>query len=76
MADTHPGDGNLERYWKHGKGAAIIGWGSPGSWTRCHVEIGKHVGPEKAARICSQWYHDVTGHWVGEQKGANPLGRG
>lgn len=76
MADTTAGDGQLERYWKNGPGAAKILWGTPGSWTRCVVEIGRHVGEAKAKRICSQWYHDVTGKWVGEQRGKNPLGPG
>lgn len=76
MTDTHPGDGTLERYWKTGPGATKIAWGTPGSWTRCNAELAQHVGPEKAKRICSQWYHDVTGHWVGEQFGSNPTGPG
>lgn len=66
MADLSPGDGPLERYWKYGKGSAKISWGSPGDWTRCSVALAKHVGPERAKRICSQWHHDMTGMWTGD----------
>lgn len=55
----------LEEYWKHGKGAAKIRWGTPGSYTRCVRHIGKHVTDDAAHRICAQWYHDVVGHWPG-----------
>lgn len=66
----------LANYWKHGKGAAKIRWGTPGSWTRCRRHLLKHVGPGRAERMCSQWYRDVTGHWIGSEKGKNPLGPG
>lgn len=58
----------LENYWKHGKGAVRIRWGTPGDWTRCYHHIRKHVVAESAKRICAQWHHDVTGHWPGEKK--------
>lgn len=29
-----------------------------------------------AKRVTSQWYHDATGHWVGEKRGKNPHGPG
>lgn len=68
MADAKPQDKNqLANYWKHGPGAAKIAWGTPGDWTRCHVELSKHVGDEPAKRMCAQWVHDTTGHWNGEK---------
>lgn len=68
MADVRPGDGPLERYWKFGKGALKIRWGTPRDWTRCHRHLAKYVGPERAARICAQWHHDMTGMWPGDRR--------
>ncbi|MFF2650596.1 NUDIX hydrolase [Streptomyces sp. NPDC058045] len=59
---------NLEEYWKRGAGAARIRWGTPGDWTRCHRFLIKHVGDERARRICSEWHHDVTGLWPGDSR--------
>jgi len=58
----------LEEYWKRGKGAAEIRWGTPGDWTRCHRHLTRHVGDERARRICSQWHHDVSGLWPGDAR--------
>lgn len=66
MADT-PGN-NLARYWKRGKGALRIRWGTPGDWTRCQRLLRKHVGNERAKRICSQWHRDTTGLWTGDRR--------
>jgi hypothetical protein len=57
----------LENYWKRGKGALKIRWGTPGDWRRCFKHIKKHVNDEFAKRICSQWHHDVLGTWPGEK---------
>ncbi|HEY5880100.1 MAG TPA: hypothetical protein VIU11_14415 [Nakamurella sp.] len=76
-ADIHPGDpGQLKKYWLSGKGLAK--WATkPHPWTALYHHILKHVGnPEKAKRIASQWYHDHFGHWPGERKGKNPIGKG
>lgn len=70
------GGNNLEVYWKEGPGAAKVGWGTPGSMTRCHRHLNKHVGSERAWRICAQWFHDVTGMWPSEREGDNPAGPG
>jgi hypothetical protein len=59
---------SLERYWKRGVGAAKIRWGTPGDWTRCHAHLAKHVGSERAKRICAQWHHDTTGVWPGDRR--------
>ncbi len=58
---------NLANYWKRGKGAARIRWGTPGAWTRCTAALDSKVGSERAKRMCSQWNHDVTGRWPGER---------
>lgn len=67
MVDVNPGDGNLERYWKVGKGALKIRWRTPGDWTRCNRHLVKYVGPERAARICAQWHFDMNGFWPGSR---------
>ena len=78
MVDLNPGGdrNNLERYWKIGPGAAKIRWGTPGDWTRCTRQLVKHVGPERAKRICAQWHHEQLGIWPGHHGGSNPLGPG
>lgn len=68
MADVNPGDGALERYWKAGKGASLIAWGTPGDHTRCSAALAKHVGPERAKRICAQWHRDMVGFWPGDKR--------
>jgi len=57
----------LEDYWKTGEGAATIRWGTPGDWTRCHHHLTRHVGDDRASRICAQWHHDMTGLWPGDR---------
>ena len=61
-------ENNLEAYWKRGEGAAKIGWGTPGDFTRCHAHLAKHVGSDRAKRICAQWHHDQTGLWPGDRR--------
>jgi len=53
-------------------GYAKIGWGTPGDFDRCRVEIGQEIAehdPATVARwmnqICAQWHHDATGFWPG-----------
>lgn len=68
MADVPGGDENrLKRYQTVGPGAARIRWGTEGDWTRCHVEMLKHVDDASARRMCSQWHHDMTGEWPGSK---------
>lgn len=80
MVDVNPGDSggnnNLEHYWKFGKGAIKIRWGTPGDWTRCNRHLVKYVGPERAARICATWHHEMTGLWPGHHGGKNEHGPG
>ena len=77
VATGHEGDTErLHEYWTRGKGLAR--WiSSPHPWTKLYHLLLKHIGnPDVAKRTASQWYHDATGHWVGEGKGKNPVGRG
>ena len=60
--------GELERYWKVGEGnLKVVKWGTPGDWTRCHRALKKHVGDERARRICAQWHYDVNKNWPGSK---------
>ena len=59
---TVPGEAGYEK----------IGWGIPGDFNRCRVEIGQEIAeqdPETVAKymnqICAQWHHDATGFWPG-----------
>lgn len=75
MVDTHPGDNQLKTYWT--RGAGLAKWAdSPHPWTALYDHLKKYVGPARAKRIASQWFHDVFGIWPGERKGDNPLGPG
>lgn len=68
--EVTPADaGNTARikdYWSHGKGAAKIGWGTPGSYERCITELGKYVHSDGMLHgLCANLYHDATGTWPG-----------
>jgi SPP1 gp7 family putative phage head morphogenesis protein len=70
------GDENaLKHYWTRGEGLAK--WRtSPHPWTALYHHLVKHMPPEKAKRVASQWFHDVMGIWPGERGGKNPAGPG
>jgi hypothetical protein len=63
----------IHAYWtKKGQpGYAKIGWGAPGDFDRCRVEVGEEIGensPDKLRfinQICAQWHHDALGYWPG-----------
>ncbi len=75
MADTKPGDGSLKAYWTKGEGRAK--WVSkPHPWTALYNELRKHMDPERAKRVASQWFKDVFGYWPGSRGGSNPTGPG
>lgn len=64
VADTPSKEGNAERlrvYWSHGEGAAKIGWGTPGDFDRCVVEVGKYMADPKG--YCAERHHDALGIW-------------
>lgn len=54
----------LENYWTRGEG--LKKWlGHPHEWTALRDHLLKYVGPERADRIASEWFHDVKGFWPG-----------
>jgi hypothetical protein len=60
-------ENNLENYWKRGKGALKIRWGTDGDFTRCVANLNDKVGSERAKRICAQWHKEVNGFWPGSR---------
>jgi hypothetical protein len=74
LADHVPGmsfvsrmDPELQRYWLAGPGAAKIGWGTPGSFTRCVSHLRKYF-PQNPEGLCANLYHEAVGHWPGEDR--------
>jgi hypothetical protein len=56
-------------YWTHGKGAAKIGWGTPGDYDKCLVELGKYVSPGIVHGLCANLHKRATGGWPGHAPG-------
>jgi hypothetical protein len=70
MADFSPDTERLMRYWAHGPGATLIGWGTPGSYERCLVQLGEYVQSDRVLHgLCANLYHDATGEWPGRKRG-------
>lgn len=68
-------DNQLKRYWTVGEG--LKRWRfHPHPWTRLRNLLRKHVGPGRAERMASEWFHLVFGYWPGHRKGNNPVGPG
>jgi hypothetical protein len=65
----------LHHYWTRGEGLAKW-FGHPHAWTALRDHLAKYVDVERANRMASEWYHEVTGHWIGSEKGDNPVGPG
>jgi hypothetical protein len=68
--EATPGDAaatdRLMRYWAEGEGAAKVAWGTPGSYDRCIVELGKFVHNDGMLHgLCANLYHRATGTWPG-----------
>ncbi|HEY7030707.1 MAG TPA: hypothetical protein VH482_05225 [Thermomicrobiales bacterium] len=61
--------GKLARYWRFGPGAAKIRWGTPGAWTRCHRNLSKYIGPERARGACTNLAKPLGGHGVATHVG-------
>lgn len=57
----------LRRYWTKGPGAAKIGWGTPGDWTRCVSQLSKYLGV-RARGYCSLRHREVNGFYPGDAK--------
>lgn len=60
---------HLMEYWAHGEGAAKIGWGTPGDFDRCVVQLSKHVGPGIVKGLCANLHHRALGVWPGREHG-------
>lgn len=68
-------DNQLKRYWTVGEG--LKRWRfHPHPWTKLRNLLRKHVGPGRAERMASEWFHTVFGYWSGSRKGDNPVGPG
>jgi hypothetical protein len=62
-----PGGGhNLRNYWLRGEGAAKIGWGTGGDWTRCVALVGKYLRDPKG--YCAELHHQANGFWPGDKR--------
>lgn len=68
---THPtATARLRRYWTKGKGAAKIGWGTPGDFNRCRAQLAKYVqNPDWLAGLCANMHKEVLGVWPGRKRG-------
>jgi hypothetical protein len=63
---THPVDTErLRRYWTKGKGAAKIGWGTPGDFNRCRAQLSKYIKPQYLSGYCANRHYDALGFWPG-----------
>ena len=70
MGDYRPGDGNAERlrdYWEHGPGAAKIGWGTSGDFTRCVANLSPYLGT-RAKGYCSLMHKRKVGFYPGDKR--------
>lgn len=69
MPDITPGDrqaAKLKAYWVHGEGALKIGWGTPGDFNRCVVQLGKYVADPKG--LCNTYHVAALGVAPGQEK--------
>ena len=63
---THPVDTDrLRDYWVRGEGAAKIGWGTPGDFNRCRVNVAEYVKPQYLNGYCANRHYDALGFWPG-----------
>lgn len=75
---THPDPTkDITSYWVKGPGAAKIGWGMPGDFNRCRVQLAKYVqNPEWLAGLCANLHYRALGVWPGRESasgGTMPL---
>lgn len=74
---THPVDTErLRRYWTKGKGAAQIGWGTPGDFNRCRAALAKYVKPQYLSGYCANRHYDALGFWPGRPVSADTVAMG
>ena len=71
---THPVDTDrLRDYWVRGPGAAKIGWGTPGDFNRCRLQVAKYVKPQYLAGYCANRHFDALGFWPGRPVAADAV---
>lgn len=74
LADESDGEfqsrlnGELERYWTRGEGAAKIRWGTPGDFNRCVSNLREHF-PADPEGLCANLHHEALGVWPGREHG-------
>lgn len=59
-------NGELERYWTRGEGAAKIRWGEPGDFKRCVRQLREHF-PQDTEGLCANLHHEALGKWPGRE---------
>lgn len=67
LADISSMPENLAEYWSHGEGAAKIGWGRSGDFSRCERQLAKYVSPGQVAGTCANLHHRALGVWPGQE---------
>lgn len=74
---THPKPTKrITDYWVDGEGAALIGWGIPGDFNRCRIQLGKYVqNPDWLAGLCANLHYRALRSWPGQHTTA-PLEEG
>jgi 2'-5' RNA ligase len=61
---------DITSYWVKGPGRAKIGWGLPGDFNRCRVQLAKYVqNPEWLAGLCANLHYRALGVWPGREAG-------
>jgi 2'-5' RNA ligase len=69
---THPVDTDrLRDYWVRGPGAAKIGWGAPGDFNRCRLNLAEYVKPQYLSGYCANRHYDALGVWPGQEASAH-----
>lgn len=65
---THPKPTKrITDYWVDGVGAAKIGWGAPGDFNRCRVQLAKYVqNPDWLAGLCANLHYRALRVWPGQ----------
>jgi len=63
------GTQRLMEYWAHGKGAAQIGWGTPGDFERAKALLRKYVPEHMLNGMVANLHHRATGGWPGHAPG-------
>lgn len=66
MADGNPTNNDqLKHYWTRDP-RGLAKWAkSDHPWTALYHHLVKFLGPERAKRVASEWFHDVFGFWPG-----------